>query len=728
MRKHIIAILFPLLLGTLLIPTLFYSSAKIGNDYESQPMSSGTGNSLSDIQAEIANILQNETRPANWGSKQVNMLIICPDQPEFITAANAYALWKDSRGIPSEVASNYSLYEGVDTPEKIRNLIKSYYTSYNLEFVLLLGDTDLIPVRYVKNFDTIIIEDEHESFGLPGGESLKPTDFYYAELTGNWNIDSDDYWGENPSNNSVSDEYEMDFIPEVYVGRLPAENPTELYYLLNKSMEYESGINLNSNINKFLALSAISDFATLEDLDGEDEGYLVQYVLDHYIEGNMNWIHGNEHTSYYTPANDERVVSLGSINVAQEVNNGLSMLFFAGHGSKTSLVSLESGYPITTSKLANWNNSILPFVYASACSTNCYDTEGSLGEKILLHANGGAIGYVGSMRVSWYYPNDTSLEQVNRGMSKLFFKQMFANQQFQQGRALYEAKTSYVNSNWFQMAYASQISPNSNFNFFEMERKTLLSYMLLGDPSIDIYTQTLTDAKLAIPQDTPVYKNSYLRIPVETSNGDAIPYARIKLETEEGQQRIFQANDEGVVSVLTPNVDSVNYTIYGHNVNSSQPRTLTLEDDTSFPQFESDLTYLPSTLTINDTWQWEFHFSDSESGPYMVYFIRLDRWKSHYDIFEMNANNSLYWNHTTKFTFEIQDFEPGKYYYYLCGIDGANLMTEAFSDSLPSLRIVPLEEIQLLWVIPGIFLVGISVIFMRQIIPMFSQYQRNNIK
>ncbi len=111
--------------------------------------------------------------------------------------------WKTEKGIPavirttSWISSNYS---GRDLQEKIRNYIKKAYQDSGLVWVLLGGDTDVIPCRFAKvDFETY-------------SEDI-PSDLYYSDLDGNWDYDLDSWFGEP--------EDSLDMFPDVFVGRAP---------------------------------------------------------------------------------------------------------------------------------------------------------------------------------------------------------------------------------------------------------------------------------------------------------------------------------------------------------------------------------------------------------------------------------------------------------------------------------------------------------------------------
>ncbi|KKK65288.1 hypothetical protein LCGC14_2975670, partial [marine sediment metagenome] len=161
-----------------------------------------------------------------WYNPKIEMLIIIPNNSDFNNTVKPLMEWKNEKGVKTIILSNFSLYEGRDDAERIRNMIKSYYAKENIQWVLLAGDTDVLPIRMVYNPDVDRwMESQSESVG---GEYYKPTDFYYADLSGTWDSDEDGEWGESPEDNEYGID-EIDWTPDVYVGRFPASSVEELY-------------------------------------------------------------------------------------------------------------------------------------------------------------------------------------------------------------------------------------------------------------------------------------------------------------------------------------------------------------------------------------------------------------------------------------------------------------------------------------------------------------------
>lgn len=109
---------------------------------------------------------------------------------------------------------------GRDTQEKLRNYIISMYQTNPLRYVLLAGDTDVIPHRGL-----------YVNMGNGGQVDPDiPADMYYSCLDGNWNTDNDSNWGEV---------MEADLVPELALGRICYNSDLEIANQINKIISYQ---------------------------------------------------------------------------------------------------------------------------------------------------------------------------------------------------------------------------------------------------------------------------------------------------------------------------------------------------------------------------------------------------------------------------------------------------------------------------------------------------------
>ena len=197
---------------------------------------------------------------APWNVTCGNLLIVtnvsfAPHLGEFID-------WKEETGIKTFVVTTDTLEDTeYDLAEAIKREIYDHYQMEFIDYVMLLGDSWIVPTRYtLQGYDSgDVFPDEYLNKAEWGwswcdGGPYDPkmftflpnffaTDLYYADLlddTGafaTWDSDGDGYFAEIYRNEMNADHIGM--IPEVAVARVPAGNPAEVENYLNKVMTYE---------------------------------------------------------------------------------------------------------------------------------------------------------------------------------------------------------------------------------------------------------------------------------------------------------------------------------------------------------------------------------------------------------------------------------------------------------------------------------------------------------
>lgn len=122
---------------------------------------------------------------------------------------------------------------GDQSAENLRNWLEENYLSENIEYVLLIGD----PSPATGNMAMKV------AYAYYSGKKA-PTDYYFAELTGNWDADGDGKYGELDDLNTKKSGG-IDAVAEISVGRIPyySGDATKVDAILQKIMDYE-----NSNL------------------------------------------------------------------------------------------------------------------------------------------------------------------------------------------------------------------------------------------------------------------------------------------------------------------------------------------------------------------------------------------------------------------------------------------------------------------------------------------------
>jgi len=153
-------------------------------------------------------------------------VIITPT--EFSSSFQPYADWMTDQGIPTVLISPQTIYAnfpGIDNAERVRNYIKYCWENEGSTYFILGGDDYFMPIRYGS------------PVGPHGGPNDSiPCDMYFSDLTGNWDVNTNQIWGEIWEE---EDGDSADRFPEVFVGRITAYNTTEVQNWVTKALHYE---------------------------------------------------------------------------------------------------------------------------------------------------------------------------------------------------------------------------------------------------------------------------------------------------------------------------------------------------------------------------------------------------------------------------------------------------------------------------------------------------------
>ncbi len=281
--------------------------------------------------------------------------------------------------------SEINNYDGNDLQEKIRNAIIDFAINENISHVTLVGDTYEIPDRKFFAFDC--------EFGWQDDENEIPSDMYYSCLNGNWDANNNGIFGE--------DDDEPDYLPDVFLSRIPVQSPNVLNNYIEKLIEYEKG--LLPDYEKAVGISMAL-------WNGSDSEVAQQYIYDNYFDEayEINFLYGED--------NDEE-------NVFSALSNGANLIQHTGHAS-WNVMALEDGH-ISQSNYTEIQNSLGGFFYSIGCWSAALDKD-AIAEKILSYEEGGFIGFVGNSRFGWGAPSASSFG-FSEFYQREFFKEIFWN-------------------------------------------------------------------------------------------------------------------------------------------------------------------------------------------------------------------------------------------------------------------------------------------------------------
>jgi hypothetical protein len=244
---------------------------------------------------------------------------------------------------------------GVDDPERLKRFL--YNQRESLGYVLLVGDVDVMPVRYM-----VLDRATPAAFDY----AFYPSDLYYADLEkadgtfDDWNANKEGfharYFGEVRGEKNKGDPINYDQVnyrPKVAVGRWPVSTVDEVKIVAAKSMAYEDGVRDGSYVGAQKAaifhpsgwIDARQHLARLAD------AMPAAWVSKRYLYPDAKTSAGA-----MTPTQE---------NVIAAMNAGTGLILHAGHGSEKTWEGCFSIKALGQIK----NADRLPVVMSAGCST-----------------------------------------------------------------------------------------------------------------------------------------------------------------------------------------------------------------------------------------------------------------------------------------------------------------------------------------------------------------------
>lgn len=351
--------------------------------------------------------------------------------------------WKTRKGLEARILTVESInfqYSGIDLQERIRNCIKDYYSNYGTDWVLLGGDTQVIPDRkaYVPLSD----------------KPYLPCDLYYSDLDGTWNADGDLYYGEVPSD-------DINMYADVFVGRAPVSNSAEAGLFVRKVLTYEGVYDLPTDYLEdalFVGEVLWGDPADPEDPDYTDAGVAKNLIASLYMPPAFS-----VEKLYESSGNLSLSTMIGALNEGRNLINVLS------HGYYGSMSLAEDA--LTNSNVESLlNGPRYGLMYGANCLSGGFDQNDCLGEVWVLSEGGGGF-FVGNSRYGWNYPSFPG-EGPSDYYDQAFFRSIFTMGFTRLGKAHADAKHEYVGESRTDLYM----------------RYVMYGLNLLGDPEMSLWT------------------------------------------------------------------------------------------------------------------------------------------------------------------------------------------------------------------------------------------------
>jgi hypothetical protein len=511
----------------------------------------------------------------------VDLLILTPDI--FEDDLILFEEWKEILGFRTKVVTQSELetsppfgYQWVADPEPdevyegIDAFIKYAYDNWGSEapeFILLVGETDLLPTHYQYNY-----------YGFP----LEPSDIYYTTL------DLDNI---PPGVNWIFD------FPDIFLGRISIDTYTDLETIINKTINYEKNPQLiNENFYNDILLTA--DFEIEMDLSYPPHSHhierkyytyttetIAEYLDDLYTLNKVYTTGSPDPEEYRIGAPvDPNIIFYGEDNgypeeeatpaIIDAINSGCFLITHRDHGFSANTTIwdpsvLHEGWLHPYFDNNNipelLNGELFPVMLSINCQTGWFDgstdagqvnDHDCFGELLLNYPNGGVVGYIGSARNSISGYNDELLKGfIDAIWSDFdpFYGSEVSTPSYNLGSILNHGKffmfNKYILTNGINYIWDTVYYKN---------RRTFELFHVLGDPTLEIWT--------GVPQPLYAYVDyTQNRVTVYDNNGQIIPEAKVVLQ--HGTDYIVKMTDVNgqIYSSLLNNNYDVEVSALKHN-------------------------------------------------------------------------------------------------------------------------------------------------------------------
>ena len=375
--------------------------------------------------------------------------------------------WKTQSGIPAVVRTvewiRTQYPSGADDGERIRKFLQDAYARWGTKWVLLGGDTEVIPARY--GYTTFY-----------NGNYIA-TDLYYSCLDGNWNADGDSIYGEGYLTADDPGD-SCDLMPDVYVGRSATVSADDAKKFVDRVFQYSRTPvgDYETNILMFGEVLFPQDWHP-GDFVSIDGASLIEEVLptfNGHPEFHVARLYENYTEPSYTPGAGQETKQA----VLDSLDRGYGIAVHVGHGFRNTM-SVGSGTLDNGDAAGLTNGNRLINLYAIDCTSNAIDFP-SIGEAFMSAKNGGMASNIGS--TNFDFPT------AGRVYQDEYFQLLVQDSVTSVGEAQARQKLPYV-----------------PFSIYDgVNRWTQMTLLLLGDPEMKIWTNTPRTLTVAAPASMPL--------------------------------------------------------------------------------------------------------------------------------------------------------------------------------------------------------------------------------
>jgi hypothetical protein len=447
----------------------------------------------------------NSTRPTG----PVKYLIITHE--DLAPYLEDLAIWKSQKGIFTKIVTTREIdehYSMRDIQSEMRAYVQEMESMYDLDYLLLVGDINLVKTRNTKNLYPETMYGEPSTFA---------TDGYFSCISPgtSWNSDGD---------GSFVEEGELDdAIPDLAVGRIASNDGDLINGLVKTLINREKDFTWDQEMEKAVFIAG----------DPQNvEGYPPD-TLQYFWETYASDVFSDRETIYYDGTG---TLPFSATSFKDTVGDTYQAICYFSHGTQTGLPGLFSNTQVSSMHTTGPEG----MFFTMACLTGYFDSTSTecFAEAMTENSNKGVLGYVGSSRlavggIDTVYSGDApgleedywrAIKKVNDGELRPTVGDIYREAVTHFSTSFYPFPTSY---------------------YYYSAQRTFLEYNLFGEPEAPLF----------------LHEPQRLRMEYNVSSDNRSVWAKVTNETgnpvEGSQVTVFRYGELGVTGTTKSNGEIV---------------------------------------------------------------------------------------------------------------------------------------------------------------------------
>ncbi|MCL2328908.1 MAG: type IX secretion system sortase PorU [Bacteroidetes bacterium] len=360
--------------------------------------------------------IQNQNILAHTGA---NMVIVCADalRPEAQKIADLHA---GLQGLKTVIVSQQEIFNefsgGRPDPTALRNYFRYVWQKGGkLQYALLFGDASYDNRTFREEQIPVICFQSLESMNA---HSTFVTDDFFGLLQAGTGVRGNDLIGNL----------------DIAVGRMPVNTLAEARAVLQKLLNYTTSPNNRGDWQNYITFLA-DDAGGNQTMHATGADKLSKQIAAQYPQFNFDKIYLDAYKQVSNSSGKSYPDAVRAVN--ERMIKGSLVFNYTGHGHYT---RMSKANVVTLASVELWKNSTrLPLVITASCEISRFDNDGlSLGEKLFLQKDGGAIALFSTTRTVYANSNDV----LNSRIFNYLFEKDETGAPLSIGEALRRAKNS----------------------------------------------------------------------------------------------------------------------------------------------------------------------------------------------------------------------------------------------------------------------------------------------